>query len=469
MVLVIGIVISAVVGAAVAWAAPRVAGDTYRITRFEFAAGLAICALVVVPVTAHIGNKVAVSNNLSFDEYWNGWETAATRTDIACERDGRCRHTYRCDPYTVTVTKTRSVPDGNGGTRSETYTDTEQRWRDCPYTDVEHTYVIDTTLERYTVAEHRLPDNPEQHRWRDSKPVPDSLEARVGVGAPAEWTAARERIDAGDPGPVTAVRSYDNYILASQYTTLRKQSGSIERYHDLGLLPEPAAGLTGRYRADKTHLIDVNGDEDGWSDAVDRAGAQLGSERQGDLHLVAVDATQVDDPDRYTQALMASWLSPERGDQALSKNGVVAVLGVDDGTVAWARLDTGMPSGNEALATEVRNELTGTEFSPDAILGHSTIDTPGDGALTRLLFAEDGGFERQCMVCDDADDAGLGFSFLSGEIRPTGAQTAVIVAVMSLLAAVIWAAFAAFAVGPTHRRRGPGDAAPRRSGRPPTR
>lgn len=453
-----GIIVSVAAGAAVAYAAPRFAGDLYRVTRVEFMLGFALCALVISPATAWVGSKVALSNNLRFEEYWNGWEVSADRREITCHRDGQCKWEYDCDSYQVTVTRTRSVPDGNGGTKTETYTDTETRWHSCPYVTHEYHYTVDTTLGEYTVAAHRFPDSPDQHRWRGRKGVPSHVAARAGTGAPTEWVEARKRIDAGDPGPVTAVKPYDNYILASQHSTLRKLSMDIERYEAADLIPAPANGVETTYRADKVHLIGVTGDEQRWRDSVDRLAAALGSERQGDLQLVAVDADQIDDPDTYVAALMASWAAPTRGKQGLAKNSVVLVTGVRNGEVDWARLDTGMPVGNEALQIAVRDGLPGTKFSPEALTGHARSTSGGvdigGGAFAQLLFDDTAGFKRACMVCDDPEDEGLGFSYLSSEIRPTGGQSAAIVTVAGLLSLVVWGMFAAFAVGPHHTGTG---------------
>lgn len=44
--------------------------------------------------------------------------------------------------------------------------------------------------------------------------------------APAQWAAAKARIDAGTPGPATSVHTYDNWILASQQTVLTRYSAA---------------------------------------------------------------------------------------------------------------------------------------------------------------------------------------------------------------------------------------------------
>ena len=85
--------------------------------------------------------------------------------------------------------------------------------------------------------------------------------------------------------------------------------------------------------------------------------AALGSTLQGDLHLVIVDAKKISDPDNYSNALVAYWLSPKFGKDALSKNGIVVVLGTSDGKTvdytyaAGADLLTGQTVGhNQSLS-----------------------------------------------------------------------------------------------------------------------
>src|SRR5439155_22131201 len=96
----------------------------------------------------------------------------------------------------------------------------------------EDSYYVETTLGTYTIAEHIFPANPQN--WRSSHSVPDD----VPRGVPALWAAAKQRLDSGDPGPVTAQRDYQNYILASQATILHKYSASIDRYKQEKLLPD---------------------------------------------------------------------------------------------------------------------------------------------------------------------------------------------------------------------------------------
>src|SRR5262249_8758701 len=155
--------------------------------------------------------------------------------------------------------------------------------------------------------------------------------------------------DSGNPGPVTAREDYDNYILASQSSILHKFSGSIDQYKKDGVLPKISHDILSPYYASRVYFVGVNPPGD-WQWYINKYDAALGVSLQGDLHLVIVDANKVGSPDDYSQALIAYWQSQEFGKDALSKNGIVVVVGTKDGqTVAWARAGTGMPVGNEAL------------------------------------------------------------------------------------------------------------------------
>ena len=171
-----------------------------------------VTVFALAPGAVALGTSVAKADATRFNEYWNGYETAAVVSVKECTRDGSCKHDYQCDPYTeVSV---RTVSDGNGGT--QTVTTTETKYHQCPYVTQEYTFKVETTLEDYTVASGIFAENPTP--WRASKGIP----SKVARGEPAAWVAVRARLAAKDPGPVTAVRSYDNFILASQSSILKK-------------------------------------------------------------------------------------------------------------------------------------------------------------------------------------------------------------------------------------------------------
>lgn len=432
------------------------AGTGKTITGIELTVGTLIVAAVVMPLVAGIGFKTARANAVTFNEYWSGVEKAATVETTTCTKDGPCVHEYDCDPYTVMVTKTRTVPDGyttrtttvNGKTtttqvpkyKTETYQVPETRWHSCPYVDAEYTYrVKDSMGETYTMGNHWFPSNPSQHRWtgwghhdaRFGTSLPN-----VETGQPKPWVAAKKRIDSGEPGGTTAVHQYKNYVLASQTDIYDKFSDAIGEYKKAGLLPKPVTDTYDYYRADHAYFVGkpVTSTKD-WQDSVARFNGNFGSQRQGDLHLIIVNANKVTDPDRYTNAVQAYWGSKPLGRDALSKNGLVAVVGTTDGkTVAWARGFAGMPTGNETLSVAIRENLDNTPLTPTDLLGQPQNKSI-DGALGTLVFASgDQGFTRVEMK---------DFEYLFAQIQPSGGQKMFMFVVGMLLALGVWALFIA--------------------------
>jgi hypothetical protein len=162
--------------------------------------------------------------------------------------------------------------------------------------------------------------------------------------------------------------------------------------------------------------------------------------RQGDLHLVIVDANTVTDPDNYMGALMAYWESPALGKDALSKNGIAVVVGTKDGkTVAWARAATGMPAGNEMMILDIQNKLVGVPLDTDSIMGHPTVNlathkwSNTSSALEQTVLWGQDAFVRVHMG-KLTDKGASGYAYLLREIVPTGWQR-------------FWMLFSAFVAG----------------------
>lgn len=406
-----------------------------RITKREFIAASLVCALVLVPAVVLVGRKVALDNNLKYKEFWNGYEVKAIKDVTECRRDGSCRHEYNCDPYTVLVTRTRSVPDGKGGTRTETYTETETRYHDCPYATEEWDFNIETTLGDFHI-ERTFPTNAQ--RFRSGK----GLKSGVRQGVPPFWQAAYDRIKAGDPGPVTVRKSYDNYILASQSSILKEFSAAVEKYQ--AILPAPAKEIRDFYYANKAYFIGVKTDGS-WTNAVMRFNAAFGSDLQGDLHVVLVDEDKVENPDEFAGALNAHWTGKAFGRNALSKNALVIVLGTDGETVTWVRSFTGMPLGNESLLADIQRELEGLPLDAEKILGRPVGVIDGDDVTIRRsspdglesLVWGPNKFERVCMTCEE--EGGGGFGYLGGEIEPSGGQRFWILFTAFFLSLLVWA------------------------------
>jgi hypothetical protein len=451
------IILSIVTGLGVrAWLARD--NGARQITWVEYGAGVALLVVAIAPLTNVIGTTWARNSLLQYEEFWGGFELTADSSSTVCQKDGNCRRTYDCDPYTVMVTKTRTNADGE----VEAYTDTETRYHSCPWTTTETTYTVTTTFDTHVIGASHLPADPEANRWTGYGYSRKAAPSKLPRGVPPLWQDARDRMIAGRPGPASVMKSYDNYLLASGHTILLATSDAVDGYVADGLLPRVPDRMSSPYTATKLQTVGAAARHHAaLEDAVGRTSATLGVLRQGDLHVVVVDDAEVDDADRYAQAMRAYWLSPEMGRHAVAKNAIVVVLGTDATSVVWARAFTGMPLGNEQLSAAVARTLPDMKVNgatligePDAtvnVAGDGIDVAPGNGALERLLFAEAGGYQRACMTCEDDDDSDvIGFAYLRDEIQPTAGQRAAMALMSFVLSSGAWAAFAHFG---TPRRR----------------
>lgn len=405
----------------------------YEITWKEYLVGALAIAVVVAPLTAFVGFRLAKSNALSFHEYWNGWETETVRQIIPCSKDGPCKYEYSCDPYTVTYTTTDS--EGN------TTTHTEIRYHDCPYADSESVFRINTTLGWYDIA-RTASDKP----WDRGEAIP----ANVPRGIPPFWAAAKVRIDANDPGPVTKRMKYDNFILASDESILRSYSDRIATLQRAKALPPVATDVRDFYYSNKVSFVGYKPDSPGdWQRALMYFNAALGSELQGDLHLVVTgNPTALKSPDGYITALKAYWSNPEVfGDDSISKNSIVVAIGTEDGqTVSWARAVTGMPLGNEATTRAIQTKLEGLELDPAKVIGTTKSNLKGktlygEGVLEDAVFGltnKATQFKRVSMTGEDKDDIGTGFKYLDAQIQPSGTQKFWMFFIIFLISTVVW-------------------------------
>lgn len=391
----------------------------------------------VNPLVYGIGSEIAKDQSSSFNEYWNGYETQAVRKDTACTRDSGCSHTYDCDPYTVIVMKSRSVPDGKGGTKSESYPDTETRYHSCPYSTQESDFIIKSTVDTYTVASNLMTGD----QYRGDQGIPGGKVTQP----PAAWTEAKQRIDSGKPGPVTAVKEYKNYILASQKTLFKAYANNIEDFKAKGLLPALSKGVVGMYHANKAYKVgDVNLPSfNDLATDVEYLNGAVGNNLHGDLHVVFVPENIEGGKDDYLNTLTAYWQSEELGRDAISKNAIIVVIGVsaDGSKVAWAKATTGMPMGNEAMLTQIGSDLKGKAIDSN-LIGRPTYKVDGgtvvhsSGALENVLWGQNA-FTRISMSGGNANDNGSGFKYLRDELEPNGWQVFGIAASNFLVAGLL--------------------------------
>jgi hypothetical protein len=443
-----------------AWVLPMAIGGgflayMYKTRRNFFfvpwtAAVVAVVLFFAAWLTVHVGTNIAVQKAVTFNENWGGYEVQAYTVRTDCTRDGPCVHEYDCDPYDVKVVDRAAYTDDKGNYHPE-ISHWETRYHACPYTDYEVTFKVLTTLGDYTIESHWLPENPDSHRWRSGRSVPDSIPS----GTPKFWQQAHDRIAAGDPGPVVKRMQYDNYILASQQTILKQYSDSIEQYKKDKLLPELSRDpVFDPYYANKMFFVGVNVPGN-WQYELNQFDAALGMDLQGDMYVVVVDADKIRDPDDYMMALIAYWTSDQQfGKDALAKNAIVVVVGTVDGkAVDWARAKTGMPVGNEGMLLDIREDLPGTALTPSGLLGepraarlykkpgkdyYSVDIAHGDGALERIIWGQNK-FERICMKCDDENETGkVGYQYLKNEIQPGPGARVLMMLITLIVGLCLW-------------------------------
>lgn len=386
---------------------------------------LAAAGLLVMPLTFTAGTSMAKADLTNYNEWWSGTEMRAWMDTITCTKDGPCIHEYDCDPYQVPVTKTRTVTDSKGNSKTETYVEYETRWHECPYVSHEYSYYVsDTMKETYSYGSHLFPADAEKHRWGHSfKALP-----AVASGVPTAWSAAKARIEAGTPGGTTKRHTYKNYVLAAQETVYRKYSDAIDGYLKEDLLPKPSSVLTAQpYFADKVYLVgDPAVAKADWQEEIQRFNGVFGGEKQGDLHLVIVNADRVPDGNSYNNALEAFWQDKRLGKDTLSKNGVVLLMGVSSTGVKWVNGFTGMPEGNEAILQAMRS-FSFSSVTPQAVFSKTS-------PLYETLMVTPG-FQRVEMK---------NYEYLEDSIKPTTGAHVGMAVVSIVLSAILGSGFVYF-------------------------
>lgn len=381
--------------------------------------GIAAIAVLAIALGGGAGSsallsKISIEQQLTFKEMWNGFELSAESKTITCRIDGSCRHTFKCDPYEVIHHKSRTVTDANGKTTTEYYTETETKYKQCPYSKEETSFWVNTTLNKISYGDNLMTGD--QFRWGHK--IPGGQQT-----APAEWTAADNRIKEGKSQGISEVRSYKNFILASNDEIFKKNPGLVEQLKTDNLLPNITTEAQLGF-ANKFHAVEVDAPESFSVDVANLNGAMAIDKKFGDLRVVAIDSDRAGSPDDYTNALSAYWSSTDYfGKNALPKNAVVIVMGVssDDKTVEWGRAFTGMPIGNEGFIQAVSSKLKDVPFDENLIgrpafsKDMSFVST--NGLIEELLWDSSNGFQRVSMSGDGIEAAG--FMYLGSSISPT--------------------------------------------------
>lgn len=357
-----------------------------------------------------------------YKQFINGVLVSADQQFFTCTENGPCEHEYECNVYYTSDDK------GNQTKHSD----------DCPYVKGEYSYYVTAWVGykwvTYTIADHIFSSHPVA--WSNDEGIPSD----VARGTPSEWIKYKKNIASGHPNRVTFVDDYNNYILASQDTILKQYSGEVDPLLSRHLLPEHTAGflegnpIHDRWVADKMAFVGFKPpDRRAWEIAVMDFNGAFGIEKQGDLHIVAINDAKVGrgQSESYTNALKAYWQGPLMKKKAIAKNSVIVALGVNPATdtVTWARAQTGMPGGNGGMVAAINDRLTGQKFDPQNIIGSigaHVVSKPkgkevvfrhGTGLLDRIVFT-DFPFKRACVECKDKNEkSSQSFVYLKADIK----------------------------------------------------
>lgn len=455
-------------------------GSRLAVTWKEFLAVSLAMSIVVAPSIIVVGKQLSVANIVTYEQWLNGIEQqpidsvtncyAGRKGNSAEAGKSNCEWTYVSDTYIWEEVWYTTECDSEG---KNCYQKRNSTWHKdnvyTPYVTREHRYSIPTTFgfkdgPTYTFPGAYLDDNPVAF---GAKPIPGDAPR----GAPKDWLDAKARWDDDNPRPVTALDSYDNYILASDNEVLKAYSAHIKRYKDAGLLPAPTQNLMSddpmvgekRFQANKVVFAGVTvSDEQALQASLMQFNAALGMKLQGDLHVVLVDSSMVpaNEAITYVNAYKAfaqdedpELVEPIFKKRALAKNAIVLALGIsDDSTIEWAESTTGMPFGNELMAQFVRDYVPGTQLTPEALFGAPRTTYDGEevhialssepGILESIMFVK-APFARASMSCEDEGENCVGFKDLLDTIEPTGWQKFWMVFIVDFIAVILWGVVAA--------------------------
>lgn len=440
-------------------------GRSHRITWLEYGVSSVVIMLVALLVVVVWGPDVARAQAAKgYKQFLNGSVIDVWAEEIPCSKNGPCVHEYDCEASSH-MHETRHH-DSKGNYTHSTYYD-HTHYESCPYATHEYNYLVKYKAYKVgtiTIGSHHFAAEPKVWPHREQRGIPGD----VARGEPPRWVTSKQRLQAGDVEPVTVVDDYTNYILPAEGTLYKQYDGSVEKYLKEKLLPEHTQNLRGDVLFDAVPQarkvtfvggLPTNG-IDTWQERLMRFNAVLGPTLQGDLHIVAMPANTVSNPQDYLNALVAHWQS-DFGKWGFPKNGIALVIGVgNDGTIEWSRARTGMPEGNGAMLSALMNDLKGQRFDPEVLMGKPQasivrdgkgslkLDDDGDpqlsyntndGLLGQIMFREYP-FARACMGCGDADDHGTGYTDLKDSIPVSTGSKVLWSFIVLLIAGAFWAA-----------------------------
>lgn len=231
-------------------------------------------------------------------ELWNGQITNKVTQREDCPWGWRDSTHWFCTEY-----RTRSVRDGE-----TCVTNTEGKRSCTPKYKTQYKYIYDWEQKFY------LDTNVQERYWI---PRVD----RQGAITPPRYTVAY----VGEP--VSAPKSYENWIRGASASIFHEDGAIEEKYKDI--LPEYPIAVYDYYRVDRVVTVGNVSVPSNANQLLSEALKTLGPQKQMNAVLVIVDANIADQSFPY--AVRRYWMG-------FKKNDAVVFVGVNNGNIAWGQV-----------------------------------------------------------------------------------------------------------------------------------
>lgn len=284
------------------------------ILRYVFRSTFGVLEFIVLEVilsaTIGVGFLCARANATADVEVWSGRITEKIHDSQSC-----------CHCREVCQTCTRTVPDGNGGTKTESY--------ECNC--------------------HQVCDHSRDYFWALEVSTGDRISIEDCEPDEDDVPEAWEKAKVGDPAAVE--HSYTNYLLADENALLRQATA------DESLKAPPYPRVYRHYFINRAISVGTKMDTDTWNEALMRLNADLGAKKQVNIIVIGVKH----ESPTWADVIERDWLYGK-------KNDLIFVLGAPDGmTVTWARVVT--ISRVPMLQVTARDTLIGQDIrQPESTL-----------------------------------------------------------------------------------------------------
>lgn len=206
-----------------------------------------------------------------------------------------CEHSYKCNPYYVTVSHTSY--SGSGSSRRAThYTTREKRWHTCYEHARDYSWCVTTSFTSYNI---------------------DRVD-RQGLIEPPRWTV----VAIGEPA--YDYHSYDNYVKAAEFSIFKENRSFNDSSYTIPTYPQ----IYDYYRIDKAFTVNGKSIQVNpvYSKGLGEVNARIGGIKQVNLIMIVTNADN-----KYLYAITKRW-------QGLKKNDFVIIVGTQDfHKIEWVR------------------------------------------------------------------------------------------------------------------------------------